>query len=130
MKVDKKTNDFLRLIDDDGCLKPYHNSKSGRNALLKDHPDVYSEMCGDGKVWGTEPVIIPESVPNTEADTEAPLSIYEKMALFLESIPEEKRPETSPKNGHKWKRTYSHEKGSIVWQEVEDKDDGRGHNRH
>lgn len=51
-----------------------------------------------------------------------PLTPYEKLQLFAESIEEEAYPKQPPKSGYMYQRVYSKSTGRIVWALVADSD--------
>lgn len=59
---------------------------------------------------------------NAETVTERPLSALEKLILMAEAIEEAPPPDTPSREGFLWRRRFSTESGSIMWEEVPDPD--------
>lgn len=83
-------------------------------------------MIITGKNGNTKEVkqIVAELRGRTGAETakDRPLSTLEKLFLMAEEIKEAPPPDLPSREGFLWRRRYSTENGSIVWEETPDPD--------
>lgn len=55
---------ILEVRDGENWRRAYTNSDGGRAQLQAEFPDAYEELCGEGKLWGTEPTVFPMPEPD------------------------------------------------------------------
>lgn len=55
---------ILEVRNEINWRRAYSNSEEGRAQLQVEFPEAYAELCGEDKLWGTEPIVFP--APETE----------------------------------------------------------------
>ena len=59
MEITYLTNNSISLLDKDNnnWRRGFANSEEDRAILQTEYPDIYNELCGEDKPWGTEATV-------------------------------------------------------------------------
>ena len=85
MITDVTSNSVSILVvmeDGENWRRAYVNSEEGRKQILLDFPDAYEELCGEGKVWGTEPTVFPDPEPEFGEEKPSQLDLIEAQVTY------------------------------------------------